>query len=210
MTQRTARDTRGSDDGGNFVQAKRIIEEEHRSLAAVLYGVLYVVREIRYVGIEPDFVLLEAMVHYIDTFLERLHHPKEDAYLFKLLGSRYPGAAPLLDRLKQEHESGSLKLRQLRLALTRYKDGGHAQFAEFAALVADFAAFHWEHMRLEENELLPLATRHLTDADWDAVDAAFLEHANPLLGAEQGNECRDLFRRIVDLAPRPIGVAPVR
>jgi hemerythrin-like domain-containing protein len=101
-------------------------------------------------------------------------------------------------------------LRQLRLALTRYQHGGRAQFAEFAALVADFAAFHWEHMRLEENELLPLATRHLTDADWGAVDAAFLGHANPLLGAEQGNECRDLFRRIVDLAPRPIGMAPVR
>ena len=210
MTRRAAHDTHRAMMEGNPVQAKRIIEEEHRSLAAVLYGMLYVVREIRYVGIEPDFVLLEAMVHYIDTFLEQLHHPKEDAYLFKLLGFRYPGAAPLLDRLKQEHESGSVKLRQLRQALTRYQHGGRAQFAEFAALVADFAAFHWEHMRLEENELLPLATRHLTDADWGAVDAAFLGHANPLLGAERGNECRDLFRRIVDLAPRPIGVAAAR
>jgi hemerythrin-like domain-containing protein len=195
---------------GNPVQAKRIIEEEHRSLAAVLYGMLYVIREIRYVGIEPDFVLLWAMVHYIDTFMEEFHHPKEDAYLFKLLGSRYPGAAPLLDRLKQEHESGSVKLRQLQQALTRYQHGGRGAFLDFAALVADFAAFHWEHMRLEENELLPLATRHLTDADWDAVDAAFLGHTNPLLGAKQGNEHRDLFRRIVNLAPQPIGVAPVR
>ena len=194
----------------NPVQAKRIIEEEHRSLAAVLHGMLYVVREIRYMGMQPDFVLLEAMVHYIDSFQERFHHPKEDAYLFKLLGSRYPGAAPLLDRLKQEHESGSVKLRQLRQALTRYQHGGHGAFSEFAALVADFAAFHWEHMRLEENELLPLATRHLTDADWDAVDAAFLGHTDPLLGAEQGNQYRDLFRRIVDLAPPPIGGAPVR
>ena len=192
------------------MQAKRIIEEEHRSLAAVLYGMLYVVREIRYVGIEPDFVLLGAMVHYIDTFTERFHHPKEDAYLFKLLGSRYPGAAPLLDRLKQEHESGSVKLRQLRKALTGYQHGGRGAFSEFAALVADFAAFHWEHMRLEENELLPLAARYLTDTDWDALDAAFLGHTDPLLGAEQGNEYRDLFRRIVDLAPPPIGVAPVR
>jgi len=96
----------------NPVQAKRIIEEEHRSLAAVLHGMLYVIREIRYVRIKPDFVLLEAMVHYIDTFLEQFHHPKEDAYLFKLLGSRYPGAAPLLDRLKQQHESGAVKLRE--------------------------------------------------------------------------------------------------
>ncbi len=194
----------------NPVQAKRIIEEEHRSLAAVLHGMLDVVREIRCVGIKPDFVLLEAMVHYIDAFQERFHHPKEDAYLFKLLGSRYPGAARLLERLKQEHGSGAVKLRELRQALTRYRDGGSAEFPRFAALVAGYAAFHWEHMRLEENDLLPLAERHLTDADWDAIDAAFLGHTDPLLGAEQGDEYRELFRRIVNLAPAPIGVAPVR
>ena len=198
------------DDERNPVQAKRIIEDEHRSLAAVLHGMLYVVREIRYVGIKPDFVLLEAMLHYIDAFQERFHHPKEDAYLFKLLGSRYPGAAPLLDRLKQEHEWGAIKLHELRQALTRYRDGSSVEFPEFAALVAGYAAFHWKHMRLEENDLLPLAERHLTDADWDAIDGAFLGHTDPLLGAEQGDEYRELFRRIVNLAPPPIGVAPVR
>ena len=189
------------------MQAKRIIEEEHRSLAAVLYGMLYVVREIRYVGIKPDFALLGAMVDYVDSFLGKFHHPKEDAYLFKLLEARYPGATALLDRLKQEHEQGDVKLGELRQALSRYEQGGHGQFPEFAAQVADFAAFHWEHMRVEENELLPMATRHLTEADWDAVDAAFLGHSDPLLGTEQGKEYQNLFRRIVDLAPRPIGVA---
>ena len=124
------------------MQAKRLIEAEHRSLAAVLHGMLYVVREIRYVGIKPDFVLLGAMVHYIDAFQERFHHPKEDAYLFKLLGSRYPGALPLLDRLKQEHESGAVKLRELQRALTSYQHGSSAEFAKFAALVAGYAAFH--------------------------------------------------------------------
>jgi hemerythrin-like domain-containing protein len=187
-----------------------MIEDEHRSLAAVLHGMLYLVREIRYVGIKPDFVLLGAMVHYIDAFLERFHHPKEDAYLFALLGSRYPGAAPLLDRLKREHEWGAIKLRELKEALTRYQHGSSAEFSEFAARVADFAAFHWEHMRLEENNLLPMAERHLTDADWNAIDAAFLGNSDPLFGVEQGAEFRDLFRRIVNLAPPPIGVAPVR
>src|ERR1700687_6420371 len=162
------------DDERNPVQAKRIIEDEHRSLAAVLHGMLYVIREIRYVRIKPDFVLLEAMVHYIDAFQERFHHPKEDAYLFKLLGSRYPGAAPLLDRLKQEHESGAVKLRELRQALIRYRDGGSAEFPEFAALVAGYAAFHWEHMRLEENDLLPLAERQLSGADLAGIGGAFV------------------------------------
>jgi hemerythrin-like domain-containing protein len=194
----------------NSVQARHIIEEEHRSLAAVLHGMLYVVREIRYVGMKPDFVLLEAMVHYIDAFQERFHHPKEDAYLFRLLRSRYPGAAPLLDRLKQEHESGAVKLRELRQALTRCQHGGSSEFSDFVALVAGYAAFHWGHMRLEENDLLPLAQRHLIDADWDEIDAAFLGHTDPLFAAGQGNEYQELFRRIVNLAPPPIGLGPGR
>ena len=82
--------------------------------------------------------------------------------------------------------------------------------AQFAALVADFAARFTGSTCGSRNELLPMATRHLTDADWDAVDAAFLGHTDPLLGVQRGDEYRDLFRRIVDLAPRPIGVAAAR
>ena len=48
------------------MQAKRIIEQEHRSLAAVLHGMLYVVREIRYGGAAPDFELLPAFAKHGD------------------------------------------------------------------------------------------------------------------------------------------------
>jgi len=192
------------------VNAKRIIEAEHRSLAAVLHGMLYVVREIRFGGAEPNFDLLEAMVDYIDTFSERFHHPKEDDYLFKLLRERCPSAAPLLDRLVNEHKTGADKLRVLRRLLERYREFGIGAMPEFAARVAEFAVFHWDHMRLEEGKALPLAEAHLTRGDWDVIDAAFQGHTDPLLGAERGAEYQELFRRIVELAPPPIGRAPPR
>jgi hemerythrin-like domain-containing protein len=67
---------------GGFVQAIDILYSERRSLAAVLHGMLYLVREIRLRGTAPRFDVLRAMVRYIDAFPERFHHPKEDAYLF--------------------------------------------------------------------------------------------------------------------------------
>ncbi len=88
------------------MQAIRIIREEHQSLAAVLHGLLYLVREIRAHRTEPDFELLGAMVYYIDTFPERFHHPKEDAWLFRLLLLRHPPAAEIIDRLQSEHRAG--------------------------------------------------------------------------------------------------------
>ena len=192
------------------MQALRIIEREHRSLAAVLHGLLYLVREIRYGGDEPDFELLNAMVRYVDVFSERFHHPKEDAYLFERLGVRHSDAAALIDRLKREHESGAVRLRELQDKLKRYEETGPSALPEFAAQLAAFAAFHWGHMRLEEDSLIPLAKLHLTAADWHEIDAAFLGHSDPLFCVERGAEYEELFRRIVSLAPRPLGVAPAR
>ena len=187
------------------MQAVSIIAQEHRSLAAVLRALLYVVRETRYFAIEPHFELLDAMLHYIDAFSEQFHHPKEETYLFERLGARLPAAAPLINRLKHEHQSGTVKLRALQDALMHYREAAYSAFPEFSLRAAEFAVFHWEHMRLEEDELIPLARLHLTGADWDAIDAAFLGHTDPLLGAEGGVEYQELFRRIVELAPAPLG-----
>ena len=74
----------------NPVQAIRILHEEHLSLDAVLHGLLYLVHEIRSYRTEPDFALLGAMVYYIDTFPERFHHPKEDAWLFRRIVNLAP------------------------------------------------------------------------------------------------------------------------
>ena len=192
------------------MQAIRIIHDEHRSLAAVLHGMLYLVHQIRDRGAKPHFDLFGAMIYYIDAFPERFHHPKEDQYLFRLLRMRRPEAAPLLDRLKTEHRAGAEKIRVLEQALARYQQGGASEFTNFLTAVEAYAAFHWDHMRTEEKEVLPLAEQFLTAGDWEAIDAAFLGHSDPTLGVEAGAKYDALFTRILNLAPAPIGVGPVR
>jgi len=188
------------------MQALRIIEDEHRSLAAVLHGMLQMVREIRDHGAKPSFETFGAMVYYIDAFPERFHHPKEDRYLFRLLRKRCPKASALLDQLEEQHRIGAQKIRTLEQALSRYQNGGADEFPRFATAVDEYADFHWKHMSDEENEVLPLARAHLTAEDWDEIDSAFLGHADPLVGVEAGAEYRALFTRIVNLAPSPIGL----
>jgi hemerythrin-like domain-containing protein len=192
------------------MEAIRIIHDEHRSLAAVLHGMLYLVREIRLRGAAPNFALFGAMVHYIDTFPERFHHPKEDAYLFRYVRLRHPDSEPLLDRLETEHRAGAERIRVLEQALQRYANGGSGEFGAFAEAVQSYAAFHWDHMRTEEDQLLPLARTHLTPDDWREIDAAFAGHTDPLFGTKAGAEYDALFRRIVNLAPPPIGLGPAQ
>jgi len=192
------------------MRAIGIILDEHRALAAVLHGMLYLVRAIRDGKAEPDFALLGAMLYYIDAFPERYHHPKEDRYLFRLLRLRHPLSAPLLDRLEAEHREGAARIRTLEQAIARYQHGGHAEFPAFLAAVEAYAEFHWHHMRAEESEVLPLAKKHLLTAEWSVIDAAFEGHFDPMLGADEGIRYEKLFTRIVNLAPPPIGVGPSR
>ncbi|HET7032824.1 MAG TPA: hemerythrin domain-containing protein, partial [Casimicrobiaceae bacterium] len=123
------------------MQAIRIIQDEHRSLGAVLHGMLYLAREIREHRMNPPFDVLGAMVYYIDAFPERFHHPKEDKYLFKPLRARYPEAGPLLDQLLEEHRAGAEKIRTLEQTLARYQQGGDAEAEAFIAAVEDYATF---------------------------------------------------------------------
>src|SRR5689334_20784817 len=190
------------------MRAIDIIHDEHRSLAAVLHGMLFLVREIRLDDAVPDFNLLGAMIYYIDAFPERFHHPKEDAYLFKRLLERSPDAAADVERLSSEHRRGTELIRTLEQTLTRYQQGGPSQFPGFAEAVTAYASFHWDHMRFEEDVLIPKTRLHLTADDWGDIDAAFLGHTDPLLGAKAGAEYDELFHRIARLAPPPIGVGP--
>jgi hemerythrin-like domain-containing protein len=185
-----------------------VIEDEHRSIAAVLHGLLFVTGEGAAGRARPDPALLAAMVRYVEAFPERLHHPKEDAHLFPALRRRAPGIASVLDALEAEHVRGRALLDGLSRALAAYQAEGDAALSPLAAAVRGYADFHWAHMRREEEEVLPLALRTLGAEDWAAIDAAFAENADPLAGVDARRELRELFRRITALAPAPLGVGP--
>jgi hemerythrin-like domain-containing protein len=190
------------------MQAIRIIEDDHRALAAVLHGMRYLVREIAERGATPRFDVLGAMIYYIDAFPERVHHPRESEYLFRFLRGRCKEAAPTLDLLEDEHRAGAAYVRRLEQALARYQGGGASEFPAFAAAVESFATFELEHMRREERDIIPLAKAHLLPSDWEAIDAAFAGGAVPIFNPKTTDEYGKLFDRIVMLAPPPIGVGP--
>ena len=190
--------------------ALAIIGDEHRSLAAVVHGLRYLVDEINQGNSKPDFRLLRAMIFYLDEFPEKLHHPKENAYLFARLRQRTHEADAVIAELESQHVAGARHIRDLELALGHYEAGKPDGLERFSAAVGKFADGTMKHMALEESTVLPLAKKHLTGADWVEIGAAFSENGDPRFDAEADQECRDLFTRIVNLAPPPIGVGPAR
>jgi len=188
--------------------ALNIIRSEHRALAAVIHGLQFLVDQVRKGQPPPDLKVFRAMIHYIDEFPERLHHPKEDRYLFARIMQRYPEGNAIVSGLEAQHVHGAQLIRELERSLLRWEEEGQGAFPEFARRAEEYAEFHWKHMREEEDVVLPLAERVLLDEDWKAIDAAFEGNQDPLIGTDVQKNFDQLFSHIVNIAPPPIGLGP--
>ena len=185
-----------------------IIRDEHRSIAAILHGMEFLVQKIRARKKKVDPRVFHAMLYYLDTFSERIHHPKEDRFLFKAMRERSAEADTHIADLEEEHARGEDALRRLAQCLIRYEEGGEREFPAFEREVENFVRNYRDHIRKEEDVVFPLAERLLSALDWQAIDHAFEENRDPLAGERDTRDFEKLFARIVNLAPPPIGVGP--
>ena len=188
--------------------ALRIIHDEHAALAAMLRSIPLLLSQHRRNGTLPDFGTLRAMLFYMDEFPEQRHHRKESELLFPMLRARTDAATGVLDRLDQDHARGERAIRDLEHALLGFEMMGESRREAFEVAVQQYVDFYFEHMTLEEKQVLPLAERLLTEQDWSQLDAAFAANRDPLTGHEPEDDYRALFSRIVNALPAPLGLGP--
>jgi hemerythrin-like domain-containing protein len=186
-------------------QALNIIKSEHRSLATILHAMRYLVERIRTRSAHPNFDAFRAMLYYLDTFSERLHHPKEDEFLFQPLRAHSDEVDAVIGDLEHEHAYGAAAIRSLEQALLRYEAGGEGEFVAFATAVEGYCDFYAQHIHKEETLVLPFAEKLFNHEDWGRIDAAFDANRDPLGGVDEDREFRHLFGRIVSLVPAAMG-----
>lgn len=177
------------------------IKDEHRSLATIIKGMEYVLERARTTGEDADFRLLRAALYYIESFTETLHHPKEEAYLFRLLRRRTKEFDGTLAQLEREHAEEEQTYYELARNLRRYQVCAEGAEAAFADTLGRFAEAAWQHMRFEEEVILAAAARHLTAEDWHEIAGAFGSNGDPRFGRAPDEHFRRLFAQIVAMMP---------
>ena len=186
------------------MQALHIIDEEHQSLAAILHAIRFMLKEVGAGRLQPDLKLFQAMVHYLDAYAEKRHHPKEDL-IFKYLGKRTDQGREALATLDVQHHAAPQRIAALQQALDVYL-ADPSRFVDFDQAFDTYADFYRGHMIIEEDVILPLIRKFLTAEDWLAVDAEFAAEMQVNSGKDGKNEdFVGLFSRLVDAAPAPIG-----
>ena len=181
------------------------IKTEHRNIDRVLAALEDSVAGLAAAGTKSDLDLLYSTLYYIRVFPDKLHHPKEEEYLFKALRRRQPDSAALLDELeKKQHAEGGRLIAELERALTAYDRTYPDGLVVLQEATRTYVDAQREHIAKEEREVLPLARQSLNEEDWGDISGAFATNSDPMFGDNLETGFRALFERITR-GPGPSG-----
>ena len=184
-----------------------VIRDEHRAMRVMLLSMQMLLE----LGPGDDpvrfFRCLRAMLLYIDEYPERLHHPKETELLFPRVLSRQPELRTVIERLDADHEHSEHAVKILMHLLVGWEFLGDARRPAFEDAFSRYRDSYLGHMEAEETEILPVASKVLSDGDWALVDEAFEANRDPLTGKYPAEGIyKALFTRIANDAPAPVGL----
>jgi branched-chain amino acid transport system ATP-binding protein len=189
------------------MKALDIIQAEHRGLWRLTTAMDALARELeRPAERAASAAVIASMLDYVDSYIDTVHHPKEDDHLFAALQRHPHDVAEVIDRLQREHREGPVLRDAVRALARQAAATPGADPAPLMRGVADFTAHLRNHIRTEEMHVLPAARQRLTADEWAAIDAAFLDNDDPLFGQRTRAEFDALRARIVALTPAPLGL----
>jgi hemerythrin-like domain-containing protein len=148
-----------------------LLIEEHDTCNRLLGGMDNAVESIRLNGFSADaFRQISDAVRFIDSAI-RLHHEREETYLFPLIERHNPGSTEVM---RKEHRSLWSALRQLLRIVQDIEEGrlhgtSIRELLQTSRFIIDLVA---SHTRRENHVLFPMARKTLTTTEWNELRSA--------------------------------------
>lgn len=179
-------------------RAVGIIQDEHRSIAVVVQSMRELAQAASGSELASIMNSLERMVAYLYEFPERVHHPKEEQYLHRLLRARVPDYDNMLTHVEAQHRTEGALIEQVQEWVVQAKAGSVGSVLALGDAVEALAKHVLNHIGFEERIVLPAAREWLSDADWAEIAQAFATNDDPRYGDLPAEEFRKLFTQIAN------------
>jgi hemerythrin-like domain-containing protein len=135
----------------------------------------------------PDYDILLGVLDYCLTYPDLYHHPKEDL-VYARLQQLNPDAAKSVGNLQAEHIALAKVTHRFSTALHSILQDLEVPRETLDRAIREFVETYRRHIGLEESVFFPAAEAHLTEADWDALEAEATAQRDPLF--DDKNEAR--------------------
>ena len=148
-----------------------------------------------------DFELMRDIMVYMTRYPDHTHHPKEDL-MFGRMRDRGVTAdiEHTIAKLVVEHEALAQKGSAFRDMLIGVVDGALVERDTLVEKGRDYAGFLSYHADLEDGTVFLESARLLDDADWCAIEQAFLDQLDPVFGPIVQHEFDSLIDHIRTLS----------
>ncbi|MFF0816771.1 hemerythrin domain-containing protein [Rhodococcus sp. NPDC003318] len=161
---------------------------------------------------EGDAARAGLVAEHLTLILDGLHmhHTGEDAVLWPLLQVRAAPSTALVETMQRQHELVDGRTEEVRTLSAVWAQaptpiGGE----QLAQLVEDLATALFEHLDLEERQILPLVSRHITAPEWQSLgdhgrDAMSTRQLPLMFGAILEEADADERGRMLAQLPAPV------
>ncbi len=129
-----------------------------------------------------DTTRIGAVADHLGFLLDGLHmhHTTEDDLIWPKLLDRASLDAPLVKRMEEQHQQIDASVAELRAAMSAWRsDPTPATSAALADRIGEFLVVVKGHLDEEEQIVVPLIDRHLTEAEWQEVGERGFEKFTP-------------------------------
>lgn len=147
----------------------------------------------------PDYALMADILHYLGSYVDRYHHPREQA-AFALAAERAPDLDDVSAIVAEQHETIIGAASRLQDDLERVQMDMPVKTARLREECASYVRGLRQHMRYEEAEMFPRVCALLDARDWDAIDTEHGASTDPLFGANVQARYRSLFDQLASAA----------
>lgn len=135
-------------------------------------------------GADGDVARGRIVAEHLTVILDGLHmhHTGEDAVLWPLLQVRAAPSTALVETMEHQHGIVDSRTHELRAQSDAWAQAPTSTGGErLARTVEGLSAVLFEHLELEEREILPLVSCHITVAEWQSLG----EHGRDVMSARQ-------------------------
>ena len=184
---------RGETDIGTLLGRLR---EDHRNMAILLKLLEEETAKARRGG-NPDFELLDDILHYMSVYSDAVHHPTEDIIYSRLeaAGAEY---AEGLEEVEVQHRELAARGNHLKEECEAALSGAAVVRERFIDDATRYVELLMKHMYWEESDLFRRAER----LQGETVDMSGFAANDPVFGARSGGAFETLLERLRDHVTR--------
>ncbi|MBI4986922.1 MAG: ATP-binding cassette domain-containing protein [Rhodocyclales bacterium] len=187
-----------------MTKALETISEDHRGMWRLTTALEELGRQLGDAGKAHDVELFGLILDYFEGYIEQVHQPKEENFLYRAVQLRTQDSDALIAEFEDDHAAGPVFLKELRRQQRRLVADYPVGVAEFQETVAAYVKTVQRHIQREETLLFPVARQLLDAAAWEDINAAFADDQAAM--DQVRAEFRALMSRIVNFTPAPLGL----